>query len=253
MRRIFSCALTFAVLTSASWVVEPVWGQQTQQNNGVGGQTNAGLTQTGQSEAFTIVRNEAEAVNSATTNFLSRASAPGTSGTTYGRVEGFGSLGGSSGSTLSSLGLGGRGGLGGGLGGGAFGIGAGIGLGSQFGTALGGGGRATQQGVAGTSSSTLPLRHRIRVDVGPPARAISRISQAFAKRLTRLPGLKGLRSVDVTMAGQTAVLTGSVDSERTRDLVARLAMLEPGIAAVRNELSVETTAAPPNSLQPPSP
>ena len=122
------------------------------------------------------------------------------------------------------------------------------GFGNQFGASQFG--QQTQAGIQGTS--TLQLRHRIRVDIPPSPRAITRISREFVQRLSRLPGLTGVGSVDVTMAGQTAVLTGSVDSARTRDLVARLAMLEPGVAAVQNELSVAPSEGPSGSLQPPS-
>ncbi len=239
--------LAVALVASWTWAGGSAFAQTANQNQT--GQNQAVLTQTGNSEAFAIERNANESVNAVSTNFLSKSSAPGTSGTSYGTVEGFGPLGGGGGSSsLNSLGIGGRGGVGG-LGG--FGLGAGIGLGGQFGNQFGGGGQI-QTGIPGTASSTLPLRHRIRVDVAPSPRSITRISRAFATRLTRLPGLPGASSVDVTMEGQIAVLTGAVDSERTRDLVARLAMLEPGIAGVQNNLSVVPTAAPAASLLPPS-
>jgi osmotically-inducible protein OsmY len=64
------------------------------------------------------------------------------------------------------------------------------------------------------------------------------ISARFEKRLTSIPRLKILTPVKVTMEKETAVLRGTVARERDRDLIARLALLEPGISNVRNQLIV---------------
>lgn len=197
-----------------------------------------GVTQTG--EVSGSIETRQSVVGPPATNFLSKPA------TGFGSVQGFGtfSTGGGAGGIggLNSLG-GGRGGIGG-----AGGFGLGAGFGNQF----GGGQFGGQQGGLQGSAGTLPLRHRIRVDITIPARTITRISREFERRLTRLPGLKGLTSVAVKMEGQIAVLTGSVGSVRVQQLVARLAMLEPGIAGVRNELSVTPSEDPPASLKQPS-
>ena len=236
-------ALAIALVAGSTLVVTSARAQQT----GTGGQTGltqTPLTQTGESSSFAIQRDVNESVNAVSTNFLSKSSAPGTSGTSYGTVQGFGSLGGggssSRSSTLSRVG------------GSAFGAGAGIGLGNQFGGQFGNQFGSQIGGAQAGTAGQLPLRHRVRIDVSPSPRAITRISREFAARLTRLPGLSGVGSVDVAMEGRIAVLTGSVASEQTRDLVARLAMLEPGIEAVRNELSVARTEALPESLEAPT-
>ena len=41
------------------------------------------------------------------------------------------------------------------------------------------------------------------------------------------------------MEDRTAVLAGQVDSEREKRLIERLAMMEPGVEAVRNELTLK--------------
>ena len=64
-------------------------------------------------------------------------------------------------------------------------------------------------------------------------------------RLTRIPQLRKIGSMTVEMDGRVAVLRGAVTSEDERDLVARVVLLEPGIADVRNELQVATAAAAP--------
>ena len=58
--------------------------------------------------------------------------------------------------------------------------------------------------------------------------------------------------MQVEMEGETVVLRGTVPSERDRDLAARLALLEPGISAVRNELRVVPSSEP-ESIPAPSP
>ena len=238
MHLTFRRALAITLVASSSWLGGSAFAQQ----QGAGGQDS--LSQTGQSESFTIERDTSLSVIAPpATNFLSKPT------TGFGTVQGYGSFSGGGGTTglggLSSFG-GGRGGIGG-----VGGFGLGAGFGNQFGRNQLGGSQFGQQGQLG-AAGTLPLRHRIRVDIAVSPRTITRISRAFAQRLTRFPGLTGMLAVDVTMEGQTAVLTGSVDSDRARDLVARLAMLEPGIAAVRNELSVTQIQAPPESPQSPS-
>lgn len=240
----FPHALAIALLAGSAWIGGSAFAQVRQVTTGQAVTANdqqAVTTQTGDSTSFAIQRDTTESVAAASTNFLSQSSAPGTSGTSFGTVAGFGSL---SGGSRSSSGLGGLSTLGGGRGG----LGSNQFGGNQFGSNQFGGLQTGQQGVAGS----LQLRHRVRVDIESSPRAITRISREFAQRLTRLPGLKGVDSVDIAMAGRTVVLTGSVDSARTRDLVARLAMLEPGVAAVQNELLVTPTEAAPDSLQPPA-
>ena len=56
--------------------------------------------------------------------------------------------------------------------------------------------------------------------------------------LARIPQLKNPGAVAVEMEGRIAVLRGEVPTQHERDLVARLVLLEPGIADVRNELTV---------------
>jgi len=234
----FQRALAIALVAGSYWISGYGLAQDLQ-GTGTGQQSN--ITQTGTSTSFSIERVESLSVIAPPeTNFLSKPTV------NFGTVQGYGSFSGGGGTTglggLSALG-GGRGGIGGIGGIGGFGLGSGNQFGrNQF------GGQQTLQGTTGT----LPLRHRIRVDIAISPRTITRISREFAQRLTRLPGLTGIESVAVTMEGQTAVLTGSVDSVRARALVARLAMLEPGIAAVRNELSVTPTEALPGSLESPS-
>ena len=73
-----------------------------------------------------------------------------------------------------------------------------------------------------------------------PHPAPSKISTNFAQRLSRIPQLPSAQSIAVTMEDRTAVLVGQVDSEREKRMIEKLAMMEPGVAEVRNELTVNS-------------
>jgi len=84
------------------------------------------------------------------------------------------------------------------------------------------------------------LRVSIKADIPlvTSATAPTSLGRAFEARLKKLPGLEKGNTIQVAMQGRTAVLTGSVGSDRDRKLAAGLALLEPGISAVQNELVV---------------
>ena len=97
--------------------------------------------------------------------------------------------------------------------------------------------RLGPNGVSFSDSETTPV-----VATGPNLR--------IQNRLTRIPQLKNPSALTVEMEGRIAVLRGDVSSSHERNLVARLVLLEPGIADVRNELQV---AAPPAAPPPQTP
>jgi hypothetical protein len=86
------------------------------------------------------------------------------------------------------------------------------------------------------------IRFRITLGFSHPRPAGTKVSATFARRLSRIPQLPSARSVAVTMEDRTAVLVGQVDSEHEKTIVETLAMMEPGISAVRNELTVKATS-----------
>jgi len=155
--------------------------------------------QTGQSQNFTIQRDANAFIGGSATSFFGGQGATG------------------------GTGLGGLGGIGG-LGG--FGRGN-TGFGNQ----------ANQ---ANTQNSAEPqIRFRITLGFTHPRPAGTKLSASLARRLTRIPQLPSAQSVAVTMEDRTAVLAGQVDSEHERKLIEKLAMMEPGVSAVRNELTVK--------------
>jgi hypothetical protein len=94
---------------------------------------------------------------------------------------------------------------------------------------------------------------RVPLRLGPNGVSFSSMAPAVAtgpnlrvqNHLARIPHLKSPGSVKVEMEGQVAILRGEVGSQHERDLVARLVLLEPGIADVRNELQVPSAAPAP--------
>lgn len=201
------------------------------------GDRSAGLTQTGElSSSAAIQRSDTAFVGSSSASAGNIRSLSGAN-TALGAGAGLGA-GLSLGSNLGGFG-GGLGGFGGGLGGFGGGLGGFGGLGAQQGRGQTGAGRQGQR--AGTGQ--LPIRAPIRIGFTQASISGEVVSSRFQTRLTNLPGVSLMGPIEVVMDGQTAVLRGTVASENDRDLIARLAVLEPGISEVRNELTV----APPAS------
>ncbi|MCS7470496.1 BON domain-containing protein [Stieleria sp. ICT_E10.1] len=118
----------------------------------------------------------------------------------------------------------------GGAGGGGFGGG---GLGGLFG-ALGG-----AFGGQGTSSQKPIIRVRLRSAIEVPPRAASEVQQSARRALNSLPPSSRIRGVNVTMNGPTAILSGTVASEKDRRMSELLMRLEPGVKQVDNQVVVD--------------
>ena len=94
------------------------------------------------------------------------------------------------------------------------------------------------------------IRTRTVLGFTPPAVASSSgLERSYQRIIDRVleRGDYGSGNVSLAMEGEVAVLSGTVESDHARGLAERLALLEPGIAAVRNELIVraaEPTRAP---------
>jgi hypothetical protein len=118
------------------------------------------------------------------------------------------------------------------------------GFGNQFGMM-----NQQQSNQRGKANLRIPMRIGFRV---PVAQMAAR-SQQFATRVPKIPGFAQVRGLSVEMDGETAILRGTVESEEQRELMERMAKLEPGISAVRNELLVAAAeSAPPGELPPPA-
>jgi hypothetical protein len=118
---------------------------------------------------------------------------------------------------------------------GLMGMMGGLGRGGMFGMNNMMGGMGTQQ-----NQQQGKVRTHLRLGFETPGQPAGTVGPRFTQVVQRVldrPDVGG-GQVSVTLEGSTAVLTGTVASKHARDVVERLAMLEPGIGAVRNELTV---------------
>jgi hypothetical protein len=154
--------------------------------------------------------------------------------------------GGLGGMGMGGMGMGGLGGmsaLGGGMG--RSGLGGGM-MGGQMGGQMG----RNQMGMGQNRNSTVrPIRPRLSIGFTPPPIAAPQVTTALNTRFNELGSQReGIRiesrgPVQVSLDGQTAILRGVVATEHDREVAATMALLEPGVSQVKNELRV----APPVS------
>lgn len=103
-----------------------------------------------------------------------------------------------------------------------------------------------QQGQA-----RMPLSIPIRLGFESRPVVGTQFTARFENRLAKLPALKALGPIEVTMAGRTAILTGTVATEADRLLAEGVARLEPEVADVQNDLVVDSAATSPADVPPP--
>ena len=108
------------------------------------------------------------------------------------------------------------------------GSGSGFGMSQQMGNQVG------MQGPA----FVPPFPAALSMDFDHPMTASTVGLGNLAKRIANARGIKTPAPLQLTVEGRTAILRGAVASEHDRLLVEQVARLEPGIWAVRNELTV---------------
>jgi len=106
---------------------------------------------------------------------------------------------------------------------------------SQIGRQMNQGGTFNQNRQQARPSIRIPLKMAFTPRVIPT----SQITAKFENRISKLSGITSVGPIKVTMEGPVAVLQGVVKSEQDRELAAGVAMLEPEVESVRNELTVE--------------
>lgn len=108
--------------------------------------------------------------------------------------------------------------------------------------------RTTNRGLTSRSRSGRnqqdPIRSALKVGFDVPqletgsgdqaATVSAAAAKSFASAASRMPGA----AVEISVQGRTAVLQGTVPSDRDRLVAERLALLEPGIERVENRLTV---------------
>jgi len=109
------------------------------------------------------------------------------------------------------------------------------------------------QGPATRPRSQMPIHVSYVIDFPVPPGRASAISAKLSNELSSSPTIGAYGPVTVQLYGKTALLRGTVASEHDRDLAAELAMLEPGVDQVRNELRVASVLTPPQGSVPSAP
>ncbi len=93
----------------------------------------------------------------------------------------------------------------------------------------------------------------IRITVSPGFRYLRpagpEIRSALSERMEKSSRIAKLAPITVALQGETVVLQGAVETEHDRALAEQLALLEPGVRQVKNELIV----GPPAGLGQPAP
>jgi len=127
------------------------------------------------------------------------------------------------------------------------------------------GGRGGQSGssssrrrTSSTSGSGAAKQQQVwfepRMEVGfevPPAQKSEVVSHVITSLGSDKVGSR-FGSVQVSVDGETATLRGAVVSQNDRLLAEQIALLEPSILSVRNELAVRKASAPPPASPPAS-
>ena len=91
---------------------------------------------------------------------------------------------------------------------------------------------------------------RLRVAFDFSRRPVAEVSSTLAARLENSSAIRRLGAIEVSLVGETATLRGAVASERERNLARLLVLFEPGIYAVKNELTVRSANATGESGRP---
>jgi hypothetical protein len=100
----------------------------------------------------------------------------------------------------------------------------------------------------GQQNRNTQVRIGLTLGFTPAPTAAGPLSAAVEQRLTRLPGVNLVGTPQLALEGRTAVVRGVAASERDREMVSRLLLLEPGISDVRNEMTVGPATATPGSI-----
>lgn len=229
IRRIGS---VIAVSIALFWLAGSTWAQQSGLGQTQGSGTAGFSSMGGQSSVPLTGFSLSSRFNSNFGKFTGGSQSIGqtTAGAAAGTSGVFGQSGGNSGFGAGGFGAGG-------FGSNAmssFGRTMGFGMGSAYGNRRG----MNQQGNSTKKKGVL--RTHMRLGFQPSGLS----SEALGKRSTDVINRVLVREsyasspITVQLTGRVAVLRGTVQSEHGRDIAARLALLEPGISDVQNELIV---------------
>jgi len=115
-----------------------------------------------------------------------------------------------------------------------------MGMGGMGGMGMGGMGMGGMQGQGSTQALKIPIRLGAGLSRSTPFATATPVRAArFERRLTKLRAVNTGAGVEVEVRAGIATLTGTVPTDRDREMIEQLALLEPGIEKVENELKVD--------------
>lgn len=97
------------------------------------------------------------------------------------------------------------------------------------------------------NSAPPAIRVQLKPAFDSPAPTPLAANVPLQRRLAKEMATVGVSSPQLEMVGRTAVIRGVVATERDRELISRLASLEPGVSQVENLLQIQPAAASPPS------
>ena len=104
--------------------------------------------------------------------------------------------------------------------------------------------RQQQSGGEGEGENERPeMRIRLEVGFAAPLPAPTALARNIQTRISRLAVDHSLGQPQVSVEGDTVVLRGVAESESQSLVLANLIALEPGVRAVRNEMTIATAPA----------
>lgn len=108
---------------------------------------------------------------------------------------------------------------------------------------LGGAGNRNRAGGLNNNQNQNTNQNKVRAVMSlgfdGPAVNGAQVNSVLQDRLGRMSLPDRLKSIQVSVDGQTAVLKGTVASERDKKMMERLISLEPGVHAIKNEIQIK--------------
>jgi PPE-repeat protein len=89
-----------------------------------------------------------------------------------------------------------------------------------------------------------PMRVEVRTAFAAPQPTSEAVANTLRRRLAKILADHNMSQPVLTVQGGTAVLTGVATSDSERQVIAQLVAMEPGVRAVRNEMTVADAATP---------
>jgi hypothetical protein len=103
----------------------------------------------------------------------------------------------------------------------------------------------SQQATAATAAAPVEQAMRVRLQLGftPPRPSSAELTNTIRTRIGRILASQNIVAPQLTMVGDVAVLRGVAATESQRVVLEKLVAMEPGVSAVRNEMTVAALSA----------